>query len=140
MIFLLLRFLLSKFLALSLILLQFFNLKLNRLFNQMNIYFYADWIAVILLWFYLDFINNPLTAIRAWTMLLIIHYFIHWIPTNYVLLFIAISMLSLDPSLITSISFLLSFCSGFFSLSEKIIQNQWQNKKIYKKTECYNFI
>ena len=135
MIFLLLRFLLSKFLALSLILLQFFNLKLNRLFNQMNIYFYADWIAVILLWFYLDFINNPLTAIRAWTMLLIwlfIHYFIHWIPTNYVLLFIAISMLSLDPSLITSISFLLSFCSVFAILVYlKLLDYKEKKRKEY---------
>ena len=116
MIFLLLRFLLSKFLALSLVLLQFFNLQFNRLFNQMNVYFYADWVSVGLLWFYLSFIGSPLTAIRAWTMLLIwlfIHYFIRWIPTNYVLLLIAISMLLLEPSLITSVSFLLSFCSVF---------------------------
>ena len=116
MIFLLFRFLFAKLLASSIILLHFFSLKFKGLLNQVNVYFYADWAAVSLLWFYLDFINNPLTAIRAWTMLLIwvfMHYFVSWIPTNYVLLLIAVSMLLIEPNLITSVSFLLSFLSVF---------------------------
>ena len=116
MIFLLFRFLFAKLLASSIILLHFFSLKFKGLLNQVNVYFYADWAAVSLLWFYLDFINNPLTAIRAWTMLLIwvfMHYFVSWIPTNYVLLLIAVSMLLIEPNLITSVGFLLSFLSVF---------------------------
>ena len=116
MIFLLFRFLFAKLLAFGIILLHFFSLKFKGLLNQVNVYFYADWAAVSLLWFYLDFINNPLTAIRAWTMLLIwffIHYFVSWIPTNYVLLLIAVSMLLIEPNLITSVGFLLSFLSVF---------------------------
>ena len=41
------------------------------------------------------------------------HYFVSWIPTNYVLLLIAVSMLLIEPNLITSVGFLLSFLSVF---------------------------
>ena len=164
MIFLLFRFLFAKLLAFGIILLHFFSLKFKGLLNQVNVYFYADWAAVSLLWFYLDFINNPLTAIRAWTMLLIwffIHYFISWIPTNYVLLLIAVSMLLIEPNLITSVGFLLSFFSVFailvylklFGYKEKkmkeyfglksILSFAWKNKfsqNLYKIVAISFFI
>ena len=116
MIFLWVHFLLSKLLNILLLLIK----------KQKSSLLASDLLSVLVVWFYLDFIVFPITAVRAWVMLAIwiaIRHLFNWIPAIYVLCITALLMILLQPAIVFSLSFQFSFLAVFAIL----VFGKWTN-------------
>ena len=108
MIFLWVHFLWSKVFSLVLLFLP----HKKKIFSML----WVDLLSMVLVWFYLYFIIFPITALRAWMMLLIwvmIRHILKWLPSVYILFLTAFVMILVHPSIIFSLSFQFSFLAVF---------------------------
>ncbi|MDX2469968.1 MAG: ComEC/Rec2 family competence protein [SAR324 cluster bacterium] len=94
-----------------------------------------DAIALVLIYFYIQLIGEPISAIRSFEMLffwVVIRHFLPWQPLWSILLTIACLMLIGAPLLISRLGFQLSFLSVFaifliLPLLPSGAQNPWKN-------------